>query len=276
MNLPSPRHVLVLSLGVAVLGGGALAAFQALSPRSDREETAQAALLGRPGAGPSTATTSETAERRLLLDGLEQPAPPPSPAASSALPECPPADDHARADCFWALVRVEGMDAEVFGSLEEAARSADLVVVGRITEVTKGREWVANPAYLDIPELADVAYARFATAWIEPEAVLGSPRVPVQRDRVPLELDLLQADLLPELVANVPRERAIFFLRDKADHGAAAGEYFRFTNVNQGLIREFDGRVETLQTGPDQFLSQLRGQPFGDVIARLKAILTAP
>jgi len=171
---------------------------------------------------------------------------------------------------------VEGVDAEVFGSLEESARSADLVVVGRITEVTKGREWVANPAYLDIPELADVAYARFATAWIEPEAVLGSPRLPVPLDRIPLELDLLQADLLPELVANVPRERAIFFLRDKADHGAAPGEYFRFTNFDQGLIRELDGRVETFPTGPDQFLSRLSGQPFGDVVARLKAILAAP
>ncbi len=168
------------------------------------------------------------------------------------------------------------MDAELFGSLEESARSADLVVVGRITEVTEGREWVANPAYLDIPEAADVAYARFATAWIEPEAILGTPRVPVRPGRIPLELNLLQADLLPELVASAPRERAIFFLRDKADHGAAPGGYFRFTNFNQGLIRELDGRVETFLTGPDQFLSRLSGQPFDDVIARVRAILAAP
>lgn len=185
------------------------------------------------------------------------------------------AEAHARSDRFWALVGVEGMAAEEFGSLEESARSADLVVVGRIGEVTKGREWVANPAYVDNPALADVAYARFATAWIEPEAILGTPHVPFGGGRIPLELDLVRADLLPELVASVPQERAVFFLRDKADHGAAPGEFFRLTNFDQGLLRELDGKVETFQTGQDDFLSRLGGQSFDDLVARLKGILAA-
>lgn len=55
--------------------------------------------------------------------------------------------------------------------------------------------------------------------------------------QVDLEIFLPSDGLIEELRASAPTERAVFFLRTKAD----APRFFRLVNDNQGLIREFDG-----------------------------------
>lgn len=176
--------------------------------------------------------------------------------------------DHERSDRFWSLSHVRAMAAESYGSLAEMAVASDAVVVGRIREIAPGREWGANEnEWLD-PDLADPTMARFATALIEVEQVVGTPSVDLSAGTLALEVFLPRETLLEDLQATTPRERAIFFLRSKAD----APAFFRLVNDNQGLVREFDGTSHVVGATDGSFLSEIDGLPFEQVILQLQAI----
>lgn len=74
--------------------------------------------------------------------------------------------------------------------------------------------------------------ARFAMATIQIEQVVGESSAHVPGGTVQLEIFLPRDGLLPELRTTAPSERAVFFLRSKAD----APEFYRLVTDNQGLI----------------------------------------
>lgn len=175
--------------------------------------------------------------------------------------------DHERSDHFWSLSHVRAMSAESYGSLAELALASDAVVTGRIREVAPGREWRANEdEWLD-PELADPVMARFATVIIEIEEIIGTPNVDLSSGAVELEIFLPQDGLLPDLRATAPRERAVFFLRSKAD----GPQFFRLVNDNQGLVRDFNGASHVVGATEGSFLAEIDGLPFEQLLLQLRS-----
>ena len=59
----------------------------------------------------------------------------------------------------------------------------------------------------------------------------------------------------------------MFFLRNKGK--ADSVDFYRFTNDDQGLLRDFDGRLRISPTGEDHFLTHLDGEPFADILAKV-------
>jgi hypothetical protein len=180
-------------------------------------------------------------------------------------------DARAQSDHFWSLTDVRGMSAEEFSSLREMALSADLVVIGKFSDVKKGREWVANPAYVNDPVFKEAAMARFADAPIAIEEVIGVPRVPFAGPAVPLELFLPGPDLVEKLKATLPQERAIFFLRNKGPKDDP--HRYRLTNDYQGILRDIDGRVAVMDPTAGHFLEHLDGTDFSSLVKDLHSIL---
>ena len=172
----------------------------------------------------------------------------------------------ARSDRFWAVGAVRAMSAEHYESLEDQARSADLVVVGKVQSIEAGREWVAVPELVDDPLYGEYAIARFATVKISIETIVGPVRSPLpDHSVVDLEVFLPTADSLATLRENFPEERALYFLRNKGPKDSV--DFYRFTNDEQGLLREFDGRIRTAPAGETHFLTRLNGMRFDEVLA---------
>ncbi len=177
----------------------------------------------------------------------------------------------ARSDRFWSALALRGMAAESYDTLEDLAKSADLVVVGTILSVERGREWVAIPEYVDDAALSGQAYARFATVTITIQQIVGPVRAPLpDPSLVKLEAYLPSPGALSILKDNVPRERSIFFLRNKGESDSV--EFYRFTNDEQGLVRDVDGRLRISPAGEDHFLTLLDGEPFDDILAKVVRI----
>jgi len=177
--------------------------------------------------------------------------------------------DHERSDRFWSLTHVQAMAAESYDSLTTMALASDAIVVGRIGAVAPGREWKANEAEWAEPQPADALMARFATVTIEIEQVIGTATADASAGTVQLEIFLPHDGLVPELRATAPRERAVFFLRTKAD----APEFFRLVNDNQGLIRELAGTSHAMGATEGTFLAEIDGRPFEEMLAQLRSIV---
>lgn len=161
------------------------------------------------------------------------------------------------------------MAAESYDSLSTMALASDAIVVGRIGAVDPGREWKANEDEWLEPEPSDALLVRFATLTIEVEEVIGTLTADASVGSIQLEVFLPRNSALEELRATAPGERAVFFLRTKAD----APEFFRLVNDNQGLVREFDGKSHVVGATEGNFLGEIDGLPFEDFVAELRTIV---
>jgi hypothetical protein len=177
-------------------------------------------------------------------------------------------DPVQRSNRFWAVSAVDGMAAEDYQSLEAISKSADLVVIGQVAKVSPGREWVANPSYVNDPVMKEFALARFATITITIERIIGPVNSPLpDKKNLSLEAFLPYPDAFKDLESNVPKERGLYFLRNKGPDDSV--DFYRFTNDEQGLLREIDGHVVVSPTGESHYLSHLAGALFDDVVAQV-------
>lgn len=111
-------------------------------------------------------------------------------------------------------------------------------------------------------------YARFGDVEVSIEQIVGSVEAPLpDRTRVNMEVFLVESEALAELRSNIPEERAIYFLRNKGP--ADSVDFYRLTNDEQGLLREFNGRVRIAPHGGTHFLTRLDGERFDEVLARV-------
>jgi len=140
------------------------------------------------------------------------------------------------------------------------------ILTGLLTGVVLAK---ANEAEWAEPQPADALMARFATVTIEIEQVIGTATADASAGTVQLEIFLPHDGLVPELRATAPRERAVFFLRTKAD----APEFFRLVNDNQGLIRELAGTSHAMGATEGTFLAEIDGRPFEEMLAQLRSIV---
>jgi hypothetical protein len=177
---------------------------------------------------------------------------------------------HDRSDAFWSLVTPRGMAAEEYLAPAVMAASADLVVVGRVVSVERGREWVANPDLVNHPDPAarEGAFARFATVMVQVESTLGPSAFEAARALVPVEVFLVRPEVLGELKTLASTERAIFVLRNKGPDDSV--DFFRLVNDTQGLVREFDGKAHVM-SGEVASFARLEGLPFTRVVEEFRA-----
>lgn len=176
-------------------------------------------------------------------------------------------------DRFWARVTPQSaLEAEHYESLSDMTASADAVVLGRIVEVLPGRVF-GNPASYPVG-----AAASYATAIVEVTDVLsGDPGARTLQ----LELLLPDAEVLADLQAALPRERAVYFLRNKGHEAALLGlppnvqanerPFFRLVNT-RAVLRDIDGNVAAPVSADEGFLLELDGTPFSDLLATLRDV----
>lgn len=181
---------------------------------------------------------------------------------------------------FMSPVQLRGTAAEEYSTLGDLANEADMVVVGRISEIERGRELVAAPEFVGDPVVDDLAFVRFALARIEVERVLTKDVV--AGPNIDVEILIIRWDQVELLQERLPNDRALFFLRHKADE--ADGRYFRLVNVHQGLIGSdagttvIPGQHDHGTQDPGQhdhadteyFLADMNGRNFDEVIEQVE------
>lgn len=198
---------------------------------------------------------------------------------------------------FWEQLSFGGgtVEVEYYSSLQDAVRSADLVVKGTVTSVRFGRTW-GNADALESQVssvLMDVAVAEVLQGNLP-----GANRVvTVERQVFAYRPDDLKAMIrndgimVGDRLAALPSDEALFVLRARSDANteivAAAqpvsGTTYRLVN-SQGLITEHDdgnarlplSKVHVHESPEDKvredyFHDSVSGATFDDVVARARA-----
>lgn len=179
-----------------------------------------------------------------------------------------------QSDQFWAALAVNGSPRWHFTSLDEMADHADIVVVGRIERLTAGRE-VRDLGAEAAGKTREEASVYFADATLTVQKTIKGA---VGRS-VKLQLLLPRPDLLGRLSAELPRERAIFFLTDMGAYfakenptsslGSELKGTFDFVSP-QGLLRDFGDNVGVTADEGDAFLQAASRKAFAEVLAETK------
>ena len=178
-------------------------------------------------------------------------------------------------DTFWhTAYSVDGIEAEQYDTMAGMSRAADLVVVGSIERVAKGREFVANAeaaSRTDDPYRKH-AIAYYAVADLRISKVLAGNAV--AGDVVQLEIFASQWQKLDALVGSPALDSGLFFLRNKgieaarlslpASTQAADKPFYRLVN-RDGLLRRFDGKAAIPPDSEAAFLRPFEGMNFDAV-----------
>ncbi len=179
-----------------------------------------------------------------------------------------------RSDRFWELLAVNGSPMAHFETLDAMADESDLVVVGRIVNVTPGREVRDLDAETEgyAREEASVYFAD-ATLVVD-EALKGDPGTDVK-----LQLLLPQPGVLEQVQPDLPTERGIYFLRDMGayfakenpESGLATTLKGTYDFVSpQGLIRDLNGAVGVAADEGDTFLHEMSQRTFEVVLVEAR------
>ncbi len=168
-------------------------------------------------------------------------------AASACSVEATAGSDTA----FWSALRFTASEVEQYASVEEMAASADLVVVGSIESIAVGRTWGSE-------DPTDRLVSLVLQVKID-EVLKGKPLpgasdiVSVERTMTSFSPDTLRESLTDRglkiddsTFAEIPKGRAVWFLRVRADLGSelapadvpfAGGQPYRLVS-SMGLIVE--------------------------------------
>jgi len=166
-----------------------------------------------------------------------------------------------------SLVRAEVEEVERNDSLRGITLGADAVVLGRVRSVEPGRIFSG---------------CGYAAATVDVEALLAGDLPAGSRDQLTLEYFGFCSSL-PELGEEIPRGRAVFFLRNKGqetrhvqpdatEQEIASESAFWRTVIYAGTVVDQDGYVHVPDTLNAPFLVALEGSPFPEFVDRVRAI----
>jgi hypothetical protein len=217
----------------------------------------------------------------------------PSELPSSSIPtDSPtpavPASESERvvSDAFWNPIseaQPPVMRDWMFDSVEQLAGFADLVVLGRVTDVFIGEEWVFVEGEPGQPFL----YARIAID----EVLKGHP-VTRQPGYVEFQLTILGLDDGPPGPGTVPEGQALFFLSHEATYRETRGlsprtteiaPYAYFDAAPEAVMRDLDGSVRLIEPGQmaevygeDYYPLLLEGTSFDQLLLRIRDLNDSP
>ncbi len=170
---------------------------------------------------------------------------------------------------LWSTVYVEAVEAEHYESLASMRDASDAVVVGRILSTSAGR------IFGDPPE----DFVQYVTAVVEVDRVLSGNIVEIAPQAIQLEIMVSDPAEMDGVLALVPRNESVFFLRHKAKEAerlgmpsemvAAETPFYRLVML-RGVVWNESGQAAVYRGDHVDFLTQLAGQPFEEVI-RLSA-----
>lgn len=180
------------------------------------------------------------------------------------------------ASSFWNGLAVNGSQYTRFGSIEEMTDFADVVVLGHMTAVSRGRVIVGDPAD------GERGKAYYLSASVVIDEVLAGSLLDPSGTTIIVELFAPNVDAIPTLIADVPAEQTIYFLINKAHHPANAGlstkqlafeaGYYEIIG-DQAVFRNVGGAA---RARPDldaaDPLAILDGRSFSDVVALIRAL----
>jgi hypothetical protein len=166
---------------------------------------------------------------------------------------------------------------ETFKTLEEMVYLSDAVVVGRYADMRPTRVF-------GDPSVENAAYYVEGTLVVE-EILYVNPELQASlSDRLRVESVTFERYEVDGLVANYPRERAVYFLRNNATTARMAErpvpeqtEEAAYWHVvtGDGVLRDFGGKTSPL-TSHTQYLAALAEVPFDDVLATLRELAATP
>lgn len=170
---------------------------------------------------------------------------------------------------FATITGLEGVAAETYASLDELTAGADLVVLGRVSSVARGREWVAAPELINDREVGGVATARFAAVSISIDRVLKGTWTNTE---VTYEEQVLFWSQLDDMDRAQPDGAAIFFLHFK--EGPLDEGFIRLVSSTQGIVSSQDGLADVPASGgeaAEAFRKTVVGHPFDEIIRSVLA-----
>ncbi len=178
------------------------------------------------------------------------------PPSRHPLPVDVPTDGERRLLTAWSDTLVEALELEHYASLPELVRGSEAVVRGRVVEVSPGRVF-------GDPEHSALHYAAVTIA--VDEVTAGELRR-AHVATLTLEIPLYGGpETLEGVMASLPREESLFFLRNK---GGDEADFYRLV-VMRGVVVNRDGAAEV--TPGDAVLDGLAGTPFDVLVDRVRA-----
>lgn len=162
-------------------------------------------------------------------------------------------------------------EAEHYESLRALTMGADAVVLGTVVTVEPGRVFSG---------------CGYAAATLRVEALVAGALPPAAQDRLTIEYFGF-CDALPRLGVEIPRERGVYFLRNKGqelrivqpDAAAMAVEAeskFWRTVILAGTVVDRDGSVHVPETLNASFLAGAEGTSFAEFVASVRALAVQP
>lgn len=202
-----------------------------------------------------------------------------APTSHAANATSPPVETFSAGE-FWARA-VSGDPGVIdYGSLREMATMADVTVVATPTSIVKGR---------DVPgDDTGGEFGYFATVFLDVEEVVAGTIVQGDPHALKMEVFLGAGDpkrndytvAFVRYAASLPSERALLFLTNKGNlfkriglqANAPGGGYdYYMIASDQAYVRDVEGVADLGQAAP-KWLADLRGDPFTDVVADVKAL----
>lgn len=166
---------------------------------------------------------------------------------------------------LWASVYVEAVEAEHYESLEAMRDAADAVVVGRIVSTAAGR------VFGDPPE----DFVQYVTAVVEIDRLLSGSVEEIAPGALQLEIMVSDPAQMDDVLRLAPRSESVFFLRHKATEAerlgappevvAAETKFYRLVTL-RGVVWNESGLAAAHQADHDDFLTELAGRPFEEVV----------
>lgn len=181
-----------------------------------------------------------------------------------------PVDQTSRSNAYWAMLGYRGVLVDTYESLPDFVHDSDLVIIGHITGARPGR--ILGDLTND-----DAAY------YIENDLAIDRVIFDRTGDTIPpptltFETHTFEPALVPVLVAEYPRERAVFFLRSNAEGARRAGHskteqmaeapYWHVVNP-EGVLRDLPGGTEPV-SAESAFIREFRSMDFGEVVRALE------
>lgn len=156
----------------------------------------------------------------------------------------------------WSDTVVEALELDHYASLAELTIGSDAVVRGRVLNVRPGRVF-GDPAHSAL---------HYAAVTVAVEELAAGALPPEHAATFTLEVPLYGGpDTMEGVLASLPREESLFFLRNK---GGEEADFYRLV-VMRGVVVNRDGAAEV--TPGDAVLDGLAGSPFETLVAQVRA-----
>lgn len=234
---------------------------------------AMAALLAcssMPAAsGPASASSSPREGRPSEKIGAV------SASASPDASETAVTDRSFSEDEFWSRVSA-GEHQQRYPALDDLVQASDLIVVGTVESLEPGRD-------RKIVETGEVEYNATAKVAIS-DVLKGTPKSTAASAGV-VNVEFLlgfQPGLLTPFAKSLPRDRVLLFLRNKGEEARSlgatpdapgAGTHYYFVRGLQGVIRDRNGSGSVLPDESGDWLNDLDGRPFTEVVEEVRAVI---